>query len=77
MNAQNFRGGEMDLPHPNSLNMRGLPGQQLPQQNLMMPMNLQNKQMPQKPTQMQMPNVSEVMHNNQYNQGQMKQQNMQ
>ena len=76
MPQPNFRGGEMDLPHPNSLNMRGLPGQQMPQQNLMMQMGgLQQNKMQPKPPQMQMHSVQEVMHNQQFNQGQMKQQN--
>ena len=70
-----FRGGEMDLPHPNSLNqLRGLPGQQLPQSNIMMQMNPMQNKLQQKPPQMSMQNVQDVMHNQQYNQGQLKQQ---
>lgn len=75
MNPTNMRGNELDLPHAGQLNV-GIT-QQLPSAaNLVMPnhLRMQQNKLNQNPQNMHLPNVQEVMHNQQLNQGQMKQQ---
>lgn len=71
MNLPGMRGSELDLPHPNQLNV-GISQQQLTSaQNLVIPnhLRMQNNKMGQNPQGMHLQSVQEVMHNPQMNPG--------